>query len=94
MAKKYELTGKVPKVSGQARLVYDGFKALKVTDLHELATWLENNGLKTVQTPERIAAYYISVFKSSGVATEVNVEELSATVSAQQSAIAGVACSE
>jgi hypothetical protein len=71
--KIYTLTGKAPKCSGQARLVYDAFKALGQTNLHSVAEWLEKNGLKTVQTSERIAAYYISVFKSSGVVREVEI---------------------
>jgi hypothetical protein len=71
--KTYTLTGKAPKCSGQARLVFDAFKSLGQTNLHAVAAWLEANGLRTVQTSERIAAYYISVFKSSGVVREVEI---------------------
>ncbi len=75
MAKTYELTGKTPKVSGQAKLVYEALKELRSADIHLLADHIEANGLETRQTPVRIAAYYISVFKSAGVVREVEGSE-------------------
>lgn len=74
-ARTYTTTSKKSDARGQAALVYERLAQGPCT-IKEVVAHLDTHPkFVTVQTSERIAAYYICVFKKSGHIVEVNPEE-------------------
>ena len=74
MASRFALTSKkLAKVDGQQGLVYKTLESLGSATVEELAKAITPE-VKTVQTPERIAAYYVCVLKKSGHIAPVSAE--------------------
>ena len=83
---KFMRTAKQAKDSrGQVALVLAAIALAKTPETamstDEVAAAIKAAGLKTVQTPRRIAAYYLAILKKTGVvrAIEVEVENASDT---------------
>lgn len=68
---------------GQAKLVLDAINASTTPEtaltVDEVAKAIQDAGLKTVQTPKRIASYYLQIFKKTGIVRKVETAEDEAT---------------
>lgn len=72
---KFTRTAKAAKESkGQAALVLAALSTETGKTIPEITAAIVEAGLKTVQAPERIAAYYLTIFKKQGIVT-ASVEE-------------------
>jgi hypothetical protein len=73
-ASRYTTTSKALKnVTGQQGLVYKALANLGSATVEELTAAIAPD-VKTVQTPERIAAYYVCVLKKSGHVVAVSAD--------------------
>lgn len=60
-------TSKPEKLGPQSELVYNALKGSKTgLSMADIATKIEKAGLKTVQTPKRIASWYLKIFVERG----------------------------
>jgi hypothetical protein len=70
MATVFSLTGKkLENLTGQQGLVFRALSELSNATIEQITDHIKVNGLKTVQNPERIAAYYVCLLKKSGHVT-------------------------